>query len=182
VAAVPAALSIHQGLKLLGISFSEETIGKILKPLQGKSFDESDLLDVLDNILQEDKQVNGEAAKALVTVLPTVKDAAMTNSKLDGEWLSENLSRNLKDQGTVMAQIAPDVRALLSKDGNELDIAVQEFLQKWSHITVEVIATHRSEISDMESTAKASGGMVSHRVVSEDSSKVQGIKMNSEIL
>src|SRR5581483_11426101 len=87
VAVPAAAITIQNGLKLLGISFSNDTIKKLIKPLEGKQIDESDLLDVLEDILPKDKQVNEEAAKALVTVAPTVKEAALTNSKLDEAWL-----------------------------------------------------------------------------------------------
>jgi len=68
----------------------------------------------------KDKQVNEETAKVLVTVVPTIKEAVLSNSKLDSAWLAESLEANLKQQGAMMEKIAPDIRMLLQKDGIEL--------------------------------------------------------------
>src|SRR6266566_4966788 len=87
VAGGAAAVAIQNGLKLLDISLSADTIGKILKPLEGRQIDESDVQAVLADLLPKDKQVNDEAAKALVTVAPEVKEAVMANPKIDGAWL-----------------------------------------------------------------------------------------------
>ncbi len=43
VAGGAAAVAIQNGLKLLGISLSADTIGKVLKPLEGRQIDESDV-------------------------------------------------------------------------------------------------------------------------------------------
>src|SRR5260370_39275684 len=87
VAGGAAAVAIQNGLKLLDISLSADTIGKILKPLEGRQIDESDVQTVLQDLLPTDRQVNDEAAKALVTIVPEVKEAAMMNPKIDAAWL-----------------------------------------------------------------------------------------------
>src|SRR2546421_804053 len=63
VAGGAAAVAIQNGLKLLGISLSAETVGKILKPLEGRQIDESDVQAVLQDLLPKDQQVNEEVAK-----------------------------------------------------------------------------------------------------------------------
>src|SRR2546423_257366 len=72
VAAPAAAVAIQNGLKLLGISFSAKTIDKLLKPLEGKQIEEADILEAFQEMLHNDKQVNEEAAKALVEIVPEV--------------------------------------------------------------------------------------------------------------
>ncbi len=181
-AAPTAAIAIQNGLKLLGISLSSETTKKLIKPLEGKGIDESDLLDVLEEVLPTDKQVNEETAKALVIITPMVKEAALTNPKLDMTWLGESLERSLVQQGEIMAQIAPKVRELVHKDENEQAIAIEHLLLNWSRISVEVTADHNSRVSNIESKARATGGAIGHRIAADNESTVEGIKADSEIL
>src|SRR5258708_7534094 len=79
VAGAAAVVAVKNGLSLLGISFSDDTIKKLVKPLEGQNLDEDEMQDVLEEALEkllpEDKQVNDEAAKALVTIAPEVKEA-----------------------------------------------------------------------------------------------------------
>ena len=96
------------------------------------------------------KHVNEEAAKTLVIVAPTLKDAALSNPKLDAAWLAESLATNLEQQGAMMERIAPDIRALLQKDGADLEAPVHRLLQDWSHISLEVIATDKSKITVLD--------------------------------
>src|SRR5205823_10025741 len=107
VAAPAAAIAVQSGLKALGISFSADSIEKMLKPLEGRTIDESDVKAVLKDLLPKDEQVNDEAAQALVKVVPDVKEAALDNPKLDADWLGQSLASNLQEQGGVMARIAP---------------------------------------------------------------------------
>ena len=108
------------------------------------------------------KHVNEEAAKTLVIVAPTLKDAALSNPKLDAAWLAESLATNLEQQGAMMERIAPDIRALLQKDGADLEAPVHRLLQDWSHISLEVIATDKSKITVLDLQAKVEGGTIEH--------------------
>ena len=45
------------------------------------------LTDTLKDLLPTDTKVNEEAGKMLVTVAPSLKEAALSNPKLDAEWL-----------------------------------------------------------------------------------------------
>src|SRR5258708_29982667 len=66
VAGGAAAVAIQNGMKLLGISLSADTIGKIVKPLEGRHIHESDVQYVRQDLLPLDKEANDEVAKALV--------------------------------------------------------------------------------------------------------------------
>ena len=74
---------------------SHRTIEKLLKPIEGKKLNDDDLqealADALKDLLPNDKQVNEEAAKALTIVAPDLKEAALSNPKLDAEWLGASL-------------------------------------------------------------------------------------------
>lgn len=180
--AIPAAvITIQNGLKLLGISFSNDTIKKLIKPLEGKQIDESDLLDVLEDILPKDKQVNEEAAKALVTVAPTVKVAALTNPKLDAAWLGASLESSLQEQGEMMERIAFDVRELIQKDEVALEAGIQRLLQNWSRISVEIVSNNESKVSEVQSKARSSGGNISHKISADNKSNIEVIVLDSEI-
>lgn len=60
VAGAAAVIAVKNGLNLLGISFSDDTIKKLAKPLEGQQLDESDMQDILQETLErlipEDKQ------------------------------------------------------------------------------------------------------------------------------
>ncbi len=184
-AGAAAAVAIKNTLALLKIDMSTDTIEKLLKPIEGKKLEEDDLqealTDTLKDLLPKDKKVNEETAKALTTVAPSIKDAALSNSKLDAEWLGSSLETNLKEQGEMMERIAPDIHTLILKDGQALEADVQRLLQNWSRIAVEVTATNESKVSDVESRAKAGGGEIGHRVAADNKSTIEGIKMDSEI-
>jgi len=185
VAGAAAVIAVKSGLELLGISFSEDTIKKLTKPLEGQQLDESDLQDILQETLEklipEDKQVNEETAKALIAVAPTIKEAALTNPKLDVVWLGASLETNLEQQGEVMARISSDVRDLVQKDGVELEAERQRLLQEWSQIVVEVTSTNKSKVSNIESKAKSAGGAIGHRIAAENESTIESVKVDSEI-
>ena len=184
-AGAAASVAIKNSLALLKIEMSTDTIEKLLKPIEGKQLDDDDLQSVLTDTLQDllpkDRQVNEEAAKALVVVAPDIKEAALSNPKLNAEWLSTSLETNLKEQGETMARIAPDISTLMLKNGQALDADVQRLLQNWSRIAVEVSATNESEISNVESKAKAKGGQIGHRVTADGKSTIEGVKMDAEI-
>jgi hypothetical protein len=185
VAGTAAAVAIKNTLTLLKIDMSIDTIEKLLKPIEGEKLEGDDLqealTDTLKDLLPRDKKVNEEAAKALTTIAPDIKEAALSNSKLDAEWLGTSLETNLKEQSEMMERIAPDIHALILKDGPALEADVQRLLQNWSRIAVEVTATNESKISDVESKARASGGDIGHRVVADNKSTIEGIKIDSEI-
>jgi hypothetical protein len=184
-AGTAAAVAIKNSLALLNINMSTETIEKLLKPIEGKKLDDDDLqealADALKDLLPNDKQVNEEAAKALTVIAPDLKEAALSNPKLDAEWLGASLETNLKEQGEMMEKIAPDIHALILKDGQALEVDVQRLLQNWSRIAVEVTATNESTITNVESKARAVDGQIGHRVAADNKSTIQGIKMDSEI-
>lgn len=185
VAGAAAVIAVKGGLDLLGISLSDETIRKLTKPLEGSQLDESDLQDILQDTLEklipEDRRVNEETAKALIATTPTIKEAALTNPKLDVPWLGISLETNLKQQGEVMARISSDVRNLIQKDGTELEAEKQRLLREWSQIVVEVTSINKSRVSNIESKAKAIGGAIGHRVAAENESTIEGVKLDSEI-
>ena len=184
-AGTAAAVAIKNSLALLKIDMSTDTIGKLLKPIEGKKLEEDDiqevLTDALKDLLPKDKKVNEEAAKTLVTVAPSIKEAALSNPKLDAEWLGASLETSLKEQGEMMEKIAPDIHTLILKDGQALEADVQRILHDWPRIAVEVTAINESKVSDVESRAKAAGGQIGHRVAADNKSTIEGIKMDSEI-
>jgi len=184
-AGAAASVAIKNSLALIKIEMSTDTIEKLLKPIEGKKLEDDDiqsiLTDTLQDLLPKDKKVNEEAAKALVTIAPDIKEAALSNPKLDAEWLGTSLETNLKEQGEMMEKIAPDIHTLILKEGQALDADVQRLLQNWSRIAVEVSATNESKISDVESKARAKGGQIGHRVTADNKSTIEGIKMDSDI-
>ena len=185
VAGAAAVIAVKSGLDLLGISFSDDTIKKLAKPLEGQQLDESDLQDILQETLEklipEDKQVNEETAKALIAVAPTIKEAALTNPKLDVLWLGASLETNLEQQGEVMARISSDVQDLVQKDGVEFEAERQRLLREWPQILVEVTSTNKSKVSNIESKAKAAGGAIGHRIAAENEGTIESVKLDSEI-
>lgn len=185
VAGAAAVIAVKSGLDLLGISFSDDTIKKLAKPLEGQQLDESDLQDILQETLEklipEDKQVNEETAKALIAVAPTIKEAALTNPKLDVLWLGASLETNLEQQGKVMARISSDMRDLVQKDGVEFEAERQRLLREWQQITVEVTSTNKSKVTNIESNAKSAGGAIGHRIAVINESTIESVKLDSEI-
>jgi hypothetical protein len=147
VAAPAAAVAVQNGLKAFGISFSADSIEKILKPLEGRSIDESDVKAVLKDLLPKDEKVNDEAAQALVKVVPDVKEAALDNPKLDPDWLGQSLATNLKEQGGMMARIAPKVNELVHLDDAQVRGAIRDILTNWVSIK-QAIAVSEGEVSN----------------------------------
>ncbi len=80
-----------------------------------------------------------------------------------------------------MEKIAPDMHRLILKDGQALEADVQRLLQDWPRIAVEVIATNESKISAVDSRARAAAGEIGHRMVADNKSTLEGIKLDSEI-
>ncbi len=185
VAGTAAAIAIQNGLKLLGISFSAGTIEKLLKPLEGKKLEEGDvqavLEETLEKLLPEDKQVNEEAAKALVMVIPEVKESALENPKLDTQWLQESLASNLEDQGWMMAKVAPQLGELIKLDLAQLEVARQRLLADWAIISQEVTATGSSEVTGVTQKAKGKGGQIGQRVAASDSGKISDVNQDVEL-
>ena len=185
VAGTVAAVAIKNSLALLHIEMSTATIEKLLKPIEGKQLDEDDiqeaLTDTLKDLLPTDTKVNEEAAKTLLLVAPDIKEAALSNPRLDAEWLGASLEINLKEQGDMMEKIAPEMHRLILKDGQTLEAEVQRLLQDWPRIAVEVIATNESKISAVDSRARATAGQIGHRMVADNKSELEGIKLDSDI-
>ena len=185
VAGTAAVVAIKKALALLHIEMSTDTIEKLLKPIEGQHLDEDDmqeaLTDTLKDLLPTDTKVNQEVAKTLLLVAPDIKEAALSNPRLDAEWLGASLETNLKEQGDMMEKIAPDIHRLILKDSQALEADVQRLLQDWPRIAVEVIATNESKISTVDSRARAAAGQIGHRMVAENKSELEGIKLDSEI-
>ncbi len=163
LAAPVAAVAVHNGLAKLGISFNANTVDKLLQSLGGKQqIEEPELIEALQDILPKDKQANDDSAKALVTMVPEVKEAALQNKRLDQEWLGKGLATSLTQQGETMAKIAPQVQDLIQLDQSELLQARNHLLANWSQILQEVTATEGGEVSNTEQTIKGSreGNMV----------------------
>src|SRR6266702_4764686 len=176
-----AAVDIQNGLKLLDISLSADTIGKILKQLEGRQIDESDVQTVLADLLPKDKQVNDESAKALVTVAPEVKEAAMANPKIDGAWLEASLEASLKDQGWMMAKIAPQFHDFIQLDLAALEVERNRLLANWSLISQEVTASRGSQVSRIEQNTEGRGGHFKQRVAASDQSAIQDVKQGTNL-
>ena len=181
VAGAAAAVAVHNGLQLLGISFSTESVNKLLKPLEGKQIDESDMQAVLEEILPQDKQVNDDAAKALVAVLPEVKEAALTNSKLDLEWLGKSLEVSLQQQGETMAKIAPQVHELVQLNGMALEEKIQFLLANWSSNIQEITAKGHSSVTGSEQGIEGKGGTNRQTISAEDNSEISQSKQNIKL-
>ena len=176
-----AAVAIQNGLKLLGISLSADTIGKILKPLEGRQIDESDVQVVLQDLLPKDKQVNDEAAKALVTVAPEVKEAAMANSKIDGAWLGASLEASLQDQGWLLAKIAPQFHDFIQLDLAALEAARNSLLADWPLISQEVTASGGSQVSRIEQNLEGRGGHIKQHVAASEQSTIKDVKQGTSL-
>ncbi len=181
VAGGAAAVAIQNGLKLLDISLSADTIGKILKPLEGRQIDESDVQTVLQDLLPKDKQVNDEVAKALVTIAPEVKEAAIANPKIDGAWLAASLEANLKDQGWTMAKIATQFHDFIQLDPAALEDARNSLLADWPLISQEVTASGGSQVSRIEQNTEGRGGQIIQRVAASEQSTIQDVKQGTKL-
>jgi len=181
VAAGAAAVAVQNSLKVLGISLSAETIGKVLKPLEGRPIEESDVQDVLQEVLPKDKQVNDEAAQALMVVLPEVKQSALENPKLDQEWLGKSLEISLKDQGETMALLAPQMLDLIQLDQTTLEERIQALLANWSSNIQEMIATRQSKITESEQTIEGKGETNRQTMDSSDTSEISHSKQNIKL-
>jgi hypothetical protein len=182
VAAGAATVAIQNTLKALGISLSAETIGKVLKPLEGKPIEESDVVDVLQEVLPKDKQVNDEAAQALMVVLPEVKQSALENPKLDQEWLGKSLEISLNDQGETMTLLAPQMRDLIQLDQISLEEKIQALLANWSSNIQEMTATRQSKVTESEQTIEGRGGTNRQTMESSDTSEISHSKQNIKIM
>jgi hypothetical protein len=184
VAATAAAVAIQNGLKMLGISFSATTIDKLLKPLEGKQVEEADIIEAFQEVLPQDKQVNDEAAKALVTIAPNVKEAALQNTRLNQTWLAESLATNLQSQGGAMAIVAPKVEELIQLDDEQMREAIRNILANWSHITQTISVSEKGEVSDSPQSIKgrSGGGEFSQNISATGEGKVtrsgQSIELN----
>lgn len=158
VAAPAAAVAVQNGLKAFGISFSADSIEKMLKPLEGRQIDESDVKAVLKDLLPADEQVNDEAAQALVKVVPEVKEAALSNPKLNPDWLGRSLATNLKEQGGTMAQVAPKVDELIHLDETQLRAAISKTLANWVSLKQTITASEGGKVSKSPQSVKGHAG------------------------
>ena len=181
VAAPAAAVAIQNGLKLLGISFSATTIDKLLKPLEGKPIEEADILDALQEVLPADQQVNNEAAKAVVSLAPDIKEAALQNKRLDQQWLAGSLATNLQAQGGAMATVAPKVEELIQLDDERMREAIRNMLTNWSSIIQMMEASGEGEISSSQQSAKGRGGNVTQSMKASDKGKVTGSSQSTDL-
>ncbi len=176
-----AAVAVHNGLAKLHISFSANTIDKLLQSLEGKPIEETELISAFQEILPKDKQANDESAKALVTMVPEVKEAALQNKRLDQEWLGKGLASGLTQQGETMAKIAPQVQDLIQLDQSELLQARNHLLASWSQILQEITATEGGEVSDAEQTIKGNReGNMAQKMTATKQGKITGAKQTIE--
>jgi len=67
------------------------------------------ITDSLKDLLPTDTRVNEEAAKTLLLVEPDIKEAALSNPRLDAEWLRVSLETSKKERDDVKEKIAPDM-------------------------------------------------------------------------
>jgi hypothetical protein len=184
-AGAATTVAIKNLLPQLKIDMSTDTIEKLLKPIEGKQLGEDELQETITQGLTEllpiDKKVNEEAAKTLVILAPSLKEAALSNSRLDTPWLATSLETNLKEQGEMMEQVAPVMYALMLKEGQAFEADMQLLLKDWSQIAVEVTAINKSRVSDITSKAQAENGRIGHRVAAQDESTIDGVSIDSRI-
>jgi hypothetical protein len=140
--------------------------------------DESDVQAVLQDLLPNDEQVNNEAAQALVSLAPEVKETALANSKLNQEWLGSNLESNLKDQGWVMARIAPQISGLIRLDPAALEAEQNHLLAIWPEVSQEVTATEGSDIRHIDQSAEGASVQATQRIRASDQSTIENVKQN----
>jgi ribosome-binding protein aMBF1 (putative translation factor) len=100
--------SIQDELEPLGLHLQEDTINKLIEPLHGKPFDESDLRKVIEELLSKDKQVNEDLAKAFIDLIPTIQKAA----------------------GSTNIEISGPVQGLIAGDNNTITQTFSGFLQE----------------------------------------------------
>ena len=181
VAAPAAAIAAQNGLKAFGISFSSDSIEKMLKPLEGRAIDESDVKAVLKDLLPRDKKINEEAAQALVKVVPDVKEAALTNPKLDAKWLGKSLEANLQEQGGIMAMVAPTINSLVQLDDVQLRTVIGDMLANWSLITQTITVSGEGEVSNSPQSIKGRGGNLSQNIGVADKGKVTGSSQSIDL-
>lgn len=184
LAGVAAGVAIKNGLNMLGISFSDHTINELVKPLEGQQLDENDMQDLLQEtltkLLPKNKQVNDEAAKALVTVAPDIKNAALANTKIDEGWLAESLESNLQEQGEMMATVAPKVRNLMQLNDAELLKVRDQLLNDWSRLRQEVSATDYGKVSGVKQRAKGNMKDVGQIVSASGHGEVSNVDQDYE--
>ncbi len=75
---------IQDELEPLGLHLQEDTINKLVEPLHGKQFDESDLRKVIEEVLSTDRRANEDLTKAFIDLIPIIKKAASTNIEISG--------------------------------------------------------------------------------------------------
>jgi hypothetical protein len=69
-------VAIKNSLALLHIEMSTDTIEKLLKPIEGKQLEEDEMQEALTDTLT-----------GLLLVAPDLKEGALSNPRLDAEWL-----------------------------------------------------------------------------------------------
>ncbi len=79
-----AVTSIQDELKPLDIDLRDDTIQKLIEPLQGKQPNESELRKVIEEVLSKDRQANEDLRQFYIDLLPTIRKAASTNINISG--------------------------------------------------------------------------------------------------
>lgn len=82
------------------------------------------LTNSLKYLLLADTMVNEKAAKTLLIVAPEIKEAALTNPRLDADWPGASLETNMKEQSDMMEKIAFVMQSLTLKGGQALEAVV----------------------------------------------------------
>jgi hypothetical protein len=72
-------------------------------------------------LLPTDTKVNEEAAKTLLIVAPDIKEAALSNPRLDADWLGASLETDLIEQSDMMEKIAFEMHLFILKGGHVLE-------------------------------------------------------------
>lgn len=164
--------AIQNGLESLDISFSADSVEKLLEAFESKQIDESDVQKVLEDLLPKDEQVNEEAAKALIKVVPEIKEAAMANPGLDPESLGQSLQLSLTDQGGVMMQLAPQLSGLIQLEGVELQRARDRLLDNWPQVINEATVSEYGSVTGSEQIIGDTGDAQFQRTDDPDHGKI----------
>ncbi len=75
--------SIQDQLGPSGLHLQEDTLNKLVEPLQGKQFDEAELREVIGKVLP-DRQANEDLKQFFIKLLPTIREAKPTTINISG--------------------------------------------------------------------------------------------------
>ena len=130
-----ATTSMHKELRSLSPNLRGDTVNKLVEPLQGKPFDETELRKVIGKVSSEDRQANEDLKQFYIDLQPTIEKAyRSTNITITGDvgnvivgdknTIEQTFSSFLQDKSaprnTVWETTAPRLPISLDKTDREL--------------------------------------------------------------